>query len=384
MRVFVATGEASGDMLAAALADAMRECVPEIVFAGVGGERMAAAGFSLTTRTTGWAAMGPIEALRRIPPLFANVWRHAFWMRARPWDLVVLVDFGAYNLRFAKTLRLLGYRAPILYLMPPGAWLDKPTQAAAVARYTTALTAFEHQRDFYTRLGLPIAYFGHPLVTLVSPRAPRPTAPADGGEVALLPGSRRGELERHLPPLLAALRIVRRKRPHATFTLGAADSEAEATIARVLGATFLPAFGGRGLGLRIVRGARAALEGADAAWIASGTAVLEACLLEVPTVALYVLARAQVAIAKRVWRNPFITLPNILAGAEIVPELVQDAVTPQALASAIEALLEDPRGQLAGMRAVRASLGPKDALERCAAFATDLAARSSHRAKANA
>ncbi len=373
MRVFVATGEASGDMLAAAFASALRGRVAEVLFAGVGSERMAAAGFTLTTRTTGWAAMGPLEALRRIPPLFANVWRHAFWLRANPWDLIVLIDFGAYNLRFAKTLRLLGYRRPILYFMPPGAWFDKPSQARAVARYATALTAFAHQRDFYASLGLPIAYFGHPLVSLVNAREPRAPAAADGGVIAILPGSRRGELQRHLPPLLGALRRVRAARPRAEFVIGAADGESERTIARALKATFLPAFGGPGLGLRVVRGARAALDGADAAWIASGTAVLEATLREVPTVAFYVIASSQVAIAQRVWHKAYFTLPNILADAEVVPELVQDAVTPQRLAEAIEPLLVDPSRQQSGMRAVRATLGPADALQRCADFAIELA-----------
>lgn len=380
MRVFVATGEASGDMLAAALATAMRARVPDATFAGVGSERMEAAGFELVTRTAGWAAMGPIEALKRIPPLFANVWRHAFWLRAKPWDLVVLVDFGAYNLRFAKTLRLLGYPGPILYLMPPGAWLDKPAQAAAVARYTTALTAFEHQRDFYQSLALPIAYFGHPLVSLVAPRPERPLAPAGGGTIALLPGSRLGELERHLPPLLGALRIVRARRPAAEFVIGAADGLSDRAIRRALKATFLPDFIGRGLGVRVVDGARAALDSADAAWIASGTAVLEATLRDVPTVAFYVIAKSQVAIAKRVWRRPYITLPNLLAETEVVPELVQDDVTPERLADAIEALLADPTVQRAGMRAVRTRLGADDALERCADFALALASSPGTRA----
>ncbi|MBD5654781.1 MAG: hypothetical protein IAI50_06320, partial [Candidatus Eremiobacteraeota bacterium] len=204
LRVFFATGEASGDMLAASLATAMRAIVPQLVATGIGGERMLAAGISLTTRTTGWASMGPLEALKRIPPLFVSAWRHAFWLRASPQDLVVLVDFGAYNLRLAKTLRLLGYRRPILYFFPPGAWLDRASQARTVARTTTALTPFAHQRDFYEALGLPVAYFGHPLASLIEPRPAREAAPRDGGIVALLPGSRRGEIERHVAPLIGA------------------------------------------------------------------------------------------------------------------------------------------------------------------------------------
>ena len=367
MRVFFATGEASGDMLAATLAEAMREFVPSATFAGIGGERMVAAGFTLTTRTTGWASLGPIEALRRIPPLLLNMLRHAAWMRAAPWDLIVLVDFGAYNLRFAKTLRALGYVGPILYYFPPGAWLDRPTQAAAVARTTVPLTAFAHQRDFYSALGLGIAWFGHPLVSLVAPRTPRPAAPPDGGFVALLPGSRRGEIERHLPPLLGACALLRARRPAVRFVISAADAESERAIERELARADFR--------VRIVRGARAAFDEADAAWIASGTAVLEATLREVPTVALYIVARAQEELARRVWlrAHPFVTLPNILLGREIVPEYLQQLATPERLASALETLLTDARPQIEGMRAVRAALGDGDALRRCAAFAVALA-----------
>ena len=373
LRMFVATGEASGDMLAAALAREMRAREPDLELVGIGSEGMAAAGFALTERTTGWASMGPIEALRRIPPLFASCWRHALWIARDPWDLVVLVDFGAYNLRMAKSLRLLGYRRPILYFVPPGAWMDKPTQARAVARYTTALTPFDHQRDFFSSLGLPVTYFGHPLVALVEPRAPRAAAPGDGGTIAVLPGSRRGEIARHLPRLLRAMQVVRRTRPRAEFVISAADDDAYRTIERALRAAFLPAFAGGGDGISIVRGAREALDRADAAWVASGTAVLESALREVPAVALYVISESQVAIAKRVWRKPYVTLPNLLLRATVVPELLQDAATPEALAAAIEPLLADPAAHVMRLRDVRAKLGPPDALAACARFALDLA-----------
>jgi lipid-A-disaccharide synthase len=354
-------------MLAAALAGAMRDIEPDIRFVGIGSERMSAAGIGLTTRTTGWASMGPIGAIKRIPPLFFNMWRHALWLRSSPWDLIVVVDFGASNLRFAKTLRGLGYPGPILYFFPPGAWLDRPSQARKVARYTTALTPFAHQRDFYRSLKLPVTYFGHPLVSLIQPRASRPPAPPDGGVIGILPGSRRAEIARHLGRLLKAARIVRARRPNARFIVSAADADAEASIAAELKRTFFD-------GVRIVRGAEPVLEKADAAWIASGTAVLEAALREVPTVALYVIEAAQVGLARKLMGDrPWVTLPNILLEREIVPEVLQDDATPERLADALEPLLRDPAEQLAGMRAVRASLGAPDALQRCAAFAVSLA-----------
>jgi lipid-A-disaccharide synthase len=364
MRVFLATGEASGDMLAAALATSIRDLVPNAEFEGIGSERMAAAGVRLRASTAGWGAMGPLEALRTIPRLLVAFLAAVFRLRRRPQDLVVLVDFGAFNLRLARLLRRLGYRHPILYLLPPGAWLDIAPQAREVARNAVPLTAFTHQRDFYRSQGLEIAYFGHPLVSLVEPRTPRPPAPPDGGVIALLPGSRRAEINHHMPPLLEACQVLRARRPNATFVVSAADGDADAVIRRYLAPLAEPP--------QVVRGARAALDVADAAWIASGTAVLEAVLREVACVALYVVAPAQVAIGRRMWSGRYITLPNILLDREVVPEFLQDDATPERLAAALEKLLADPAPQLTEVRAVRATLGEPDALQRCAAFAVGL------------
>lgn len=363
--MFMSAGEASGDMLAATLAEAMREFDSDIEFCGIGSERMAAAGFELSAESRRWATIGIVDALANLLPLWMLIWRQALRLRKRPVDLVVLVDFGAFNLRLAKTLRMLGYEGPLLYYFPPGAWLDSPLQARRVARYARALTAFAHQRDFYTSLGLPIEYFGHPLVSLIAARAARSPAPPDGGTVAILAGSRSAEVRRHAARLFAACELLRERRPQLDIVVSAADADMEALLRIEMERNRFSA--------RIVSGARAALDGADAAFIASGTAVLEAALLEVPCAALYVLAPAQVKIAERVWHRRYVTLPNILLDREIVPELLQDAATPLALADALAALLGDPSGQLAAMRDVRAALGAPDALTRCAEFAVTLA-----------
>jgi lipid-A-disaccharide synthase len=311
--------------------------------------------------------MGPLAALAKIPPLYAVMFRHALMLRASPPAAIVLVDFGAFNLRLAKTLRLLGGRAPIVYYFPPGAWLDRYKQAHAVARYTRPLTVFEHQRDYYRWLGLDIAYFGHPLVSLIAPRTAPSVPSPGGGRVALLPGSRQREIERHLERLVAAFALLRAKRPALHGAIGAAHAEAAGIIAARLRALGSPA------GLEVVAGARVALDGADAAWVASGTAVLEAALREVPSVALYVVSPSEVEIGRRMWHGPHITLPNILLGRELIPELLQDAASPERLAAALEGLLVDPSAQIAGLRALRAMLGPPDALQRIAQFVVEAA-----------
>jgi lipid-A-disaccharide synthase len=353
MRVFLSTGEASGELLAADLLGAMRARGAFVDAEGIGDARLENAGVRLWHRTRGWASMGPIDALRKIPRLLTIMWATTLRLARRPPDLVVLVDFGAFNIRLAKSLRRLGSRVPILYYFPPAAWLDNAGRARDVARATEALTAFTHQRDFYRSLGLPIGYVGHPLGSTIPARPRRPRAPAQGGIVALLPGSRRGEIDRHTPRLLDALAVMRLHRPNIAATLVAVDDEAQRAFEHLLALRSPQP-------VTIVRHAREALAGADVAAIASGTAVL---------------SEAQAKIARRVYKGTYITLPNLVTGEPIVPELLQERATPDALASALLALLDDPEPQLEAYARVRAMLGAADALDQCAAFALDVAGR---------
>lgn len=366
MRYFYSTGEASGEMSATLLAQAIAAHDRQALFAGIGSERMRAAGFDVRTETRGWSSMGPLEALAKIPKLYTTMWKTAFDLARGNTDLVVLVDFGAFNLRLAKSLRMLGYKKPILYFFPPGAWLDKPKQARAVAELSTPLVAFEHQRDFYHALGLPVHFFGHPLAPAYELRPQREAPPVDGGAIALLPGSREGELRYHLPALLDALQILRARRPNVTATIGAADAAAQGSIEAALAP--------RGMrDVQVVRSARVALENADAAWIASGTAVLEAALCGVPTVALYILSQAQARIARRVYSGPYVTIPNLVLKKGVIPELLQENATPERLADALDGVLRDPQRQYREFLRLREALGPADALDRCAQFAIGLA-----------
>ncbi len=364
----MSAGEASGEMLAVTLLDAMRARGVALQVDGIGGERLARAGVTIVQSNAGWASMGPIDALAKIPRLLAIGTRIAAELRGAPYDLVILVDFGAFNLRVASFARAFGVSTPILYYFPPGAWLDNPSRARKVAGVSDALTAFAHQRDFYRSLGLPIGWVGHPLVSTVAPRPPRPPAPADGGVVALLPGSRASELQRHIPRLLDAFAILRHRRPEATALISAVDAAADAAIRRDLaGRTPMP--------VTIVTSAADAFAAADAAAVASGTAVLEATLTGVPTVAFYVLSEAQARIARRVYSRPYVTLPNLVLDEPLVPELMQEAATPMNLADALDHALTAPGEQADGVRRLRDALGPPDSLDRCARFALSVAGR---------
>jgi len=366
MRVFFSTGEASGELLASDLLGAMRERTA-VDAEAIGDARLERAGAKIVQRNRGWASLGVFEALRRLPRTVTAGLRVALALRRRPPDIVVLVDFGAFNLRLARMLRALGFRNPVVYYAPPSAWLDSVKRARSVASLCDALTIFRHQADFYRSLGLPIGFVGHPLVSTIAPRAPRAAPAADGGVIALLPGSRAGEIERHTPRLLDALARVREVRPNVRATLVAADDDAHKHAEHLLSfRSPLP--------VEIVRDARAALRDADAAAIASGTAVLEAALIETPAVALYVLSAAQAKIARRVYHGKYVTLPNLVIDEPVVPELLQESATPAALADALLALLVNPAQQRDGYARVRAALGPPDALARNAEWVLAAAA----------
>jgi lipid-A-disaccharide synthase len=366
MRYFFSSGEASGELAAVTIAEAIRKIDTQAQFEGIGAARMRELGFRMWRDHTGWASMGPLAAIPRIPKLLLTMLVTAgHIVRTKP-DLVVLVDFGAFNVRLARRLRAIGYKGPVLDVFPPATWLDRESVARAVAAAAMPLTAFAHQRDFYRSLGLPIAYFGHPLVSRYTLRTPRPAPSPDDGTVAILPGSRRGELRYHMPALFEAFKELKRRRANVRAIVGTADDSAERMLRQ----------GARDAELddvTFVRGTQDAIANADAAWVASGTAVLECALTGVPSVALYIINPALVKHARKVYSGRYITLPNLVLERQIVPELLQEEATPKNLADAMDAVLANPHGQYEEFAKLREALGPPDALDKVAGFAVQLA-----------
>ena len=369
--VFLIAGEASGDLQASLLIKAMRAIRPELTVAGVGGERMRSAGVDIVLDSVGaeWASMGHISAFLKIPWLLVVMLGLAERIRARPPRLLIFVDFGAFNLRMLEWLRFTGYRGRALYYFPPGAWLDNADQARKVARVADVLTPFAHQRDFYASLGLQATFLGHPLVEAIAPRPLR--ARSGHPKIAVLPGSRRDEVSVMLPVLAQAA-----DRARALF--GAQCTIVAASDARAKQIAMLWAASGGPAGAEIVRrDATEAMRDADLAWTASGTAVLEGALCGVPQVAFYKLTDALYRIAQRrvphIVRGP-VTLPNLIAGRRVVPELLQYDFTPERLLEESTTLLDDAgaAAQANGYREVRALLGPPDSLERIAAHAAGM------------
>ena len=337
--------------------------------AAIGGDRLKASDVSIVYDSSELASIGPISVLPRIPLLYYILrWLDAS-LRKRPSRLLVPVDAGAFNLRLIGLLRTGGYRRPIVYYFPPGAWLDDAAQARRVADHAVALTPFAHQRDFYRGLGLPVEYFGHPLVSVVATRAPR--ALGDRPLIAVLPGSRREETARHLPVLAQAAAQLA-KTSSATFIAVAATDKRASQIAALWERSGGPA------GVTIARESAVAVLGrADLAWVASGTAVLEAALVGVPQIMFYVVSQAQYRVAVRRLPEKLLTsiaLPNLVMHRPIVPELLQDEFDASRLTELSVKLLDqesERQRMLAGYLELRSALGPPDSLQRIASFVVD-------------
>ena len=368
--ILVVAGEASGDLHGATLARALRVLAPDLRLFGLGGPRMEEAGVRLLERMDRLAVVGGTEALRRLPALWrtlAAVRRRL--TRAGPRALV-LIDFPEFNFRLARHARRLGI--PVVYFVPPQLWAWRRGRVRAMARdVSRVLAVFPFEVALYQEAGVPVEFVGHPILDAL-PGLDH-VAAQEGlvgpGErlVGLLPGSRVEEVTRHLPLLLGAGARVLRSQPAARFVLALASTVPRGSVLAALAAAPREAR----VPVKLVRGETyRVMAAADVLLVASGTATLEAACFGTPMVVLYRLSRMSYALGRLLVRGvSHISLPNILAGRGIVPELIQDQATPEALARAALELLEDEPArtrQRAALLEVRARLGEPGAAFRAA------------------
>jgi len=362
----VVAGEASGDLHGATLARALTRLVPEWGLVGMGGERMREAGVRLLHGIEEASVVGISEVAFRLPALLRGLRRLGRHLaEARPSGLV-LIDFPEFNLRLARTAAAL--RIPVVYFIAPQVWAWRRGRLRTIARYVhRVLAVFPFEVGLYQEAGVPVEFVGHPLLDVLPTLAPEPARQAYAGDgetlVGLLPGSRREEVARHLPLMLQAAGRIQAARPGAQFVLALAPTIPARAVADPLRRG--------GVAVRVVSGETyRVMAGADLLLVASGTATLEAAWFGTPMVVVYRVSPLSYLIGRLVVRGVrHISLPNILAGREIVPELVQGAATSAAMAREALALLDDPGArarQLDALREVRARLGQPGATERAA------------------
>jgi lipid-A-disaccharide synthase len=369
MRIMISCGEASGDLYAGALATELRRRAPGAEIFGFGGPRLEAAGGTLLGNFTRFSVTGLTEALRVLPRSFAMLRRLVAAARERRPDVFVAIDFPDFNFRLMAALRRLGI--PVVYYVSPQLWAWRPgrmkTMKAGVDR---VLVIFPFEEAIYRNAGVDARFVGHPLVDLARPHEPRSSFLRDRGlspeapTVALLPGSRRNELERIVPTMVAALGLIRARVPDVQFTVACAPNIEDHQFAPLISA-------GEGLSRPVFVHDRAddVIASSDVAITASGTATVQCALHERPMVVVYRLSPLTYRLGRPFVNVDTYAMPNLVAGRRIVPELIQDEFTPQRVADETVALLTD-RARHARtreeLRRVRERLGAPGASGRAA------------------
>jgi lipid-A-disaccharide synthase len=359
--IMLSAGEASGDLHGGMLCRALRELSPGLQLTGMGGGHMAAAGMDVIVDPTGHATVGTSEAVGRVPALYRAYRAMGRRLVADRPRALVLIDFPEFNLRLARRARRAG--VPVVYFIPPQLWAWRAGRVRQMARRVKRVLAiFPFEPPLYERAGVPVTFVGHPLLDVLPLDLTRDDArrrlgvDPDHALIGLLPGSRPGEIERLLPPMLDAARRLAAADGRRRFVLGLA-----ATVAREQVATIMTS-GGPGLPpIELVsRRTYEVMTAADTLLITSGTATLEAALLGAPMVICYRVSRLTELMARALTRVRWIGLPNLVSGRTVVPELIQGEVTGTRLAREAARLLDDPvaaTAQRAAFKDLRARLG---------------------------
>jgi len=367
--ILLSAGEASGDMYAARLATALKERADVALF-GMGGPEMRAAGVEIIVDYSEVAVVGITEVLKQLPSLRRAMGRLVEEAQRRRPPLAVLTDFPGFHLRLARKLTPMGIRN--IYYICPQFWAWRPWRVNLVRRrFAQALCIFPFEEKFYRDAGVAVEFIGHPLVGNVKAGKTRTELCVELGLhpdkpiLAILPGSRRGEIAHHGAILGAGLGQLKTAFP---------GLQAIIAVAPGVRKMELEAFFSENQTVRLVSGSTYdALGAADLAIVSSGTATVEAALLGKPMIVIYRLSPMTARLAKPLVRTKFFSMVNLIAGREIVPELIQDDFTPERVVSEAKSLLSasnEGAGKLAEMRLglaeVTRLLGAPGAVERAA------------------
>jgi lipid-A-disaccharide synthase len=333
MRILISAGEASGDLYASKLVEAIRRRHPEAEFFGCAGPRMQAAGVRPVVDARSLAVVGIVEVVAHLPRIWREFRKLIREARLQRPDLAILTDSPDFHLRVAK--RLHRANIPVVYLIAPQAWAWREGRVRAMrATLSRLLCIFPFEKEFFEKRGVPTTYIGHPLASVVKPSLSREQFDTRFGFaasdrlMALLPGSRHGEVERHLPALIEATAIIRKK--HSVIPVLALP----------------PGFGFesslKASGIRVIEGHTwDVLARSDLALAASGTVTIEAALLGVPMVTFYRVNSLSWFLGRWLVRAPFLTMVNLVAERPVVPELIQAAMTAEKIASEACLIIED-------------------------------------------
>lgn len=344
LRIGIVAGEVSGDTLGAGLMRALRQRLPDIEFVGICGPQMLAEGGHSLFPMDRLSVMGLVEVLGRLRELFGIRDALVQEFSENRIDLFIGIDAPDFNLRVESLLKPLGI--PTVHYVSPSVWAWRQGRVEGIrAAVDTVLCLLPFEKKFYDEHGVNAVFVGHtladsmPLVNDTAAARATLGLDPDAEYVALLPGSRGGEVNRLAPRLLAAALQLQQRRPKARFIIPAINAARRADIEQHLASAGIEAkifddTFGAGVG-------RLVMAAADVVVLASGTATLEAMLLKKPMVVVYYLHWLTWLIARWLVKVPYVSLPNLLAGKPLVPELLQGAASPEGIARETERWLQD-------------------------------------------
>ena len=365
-KILISAGEASGDIHAAAVTAALKKIDSAIEVFGMGGDALRAAGGEVLFDIKDHGVMGFVEVIKKLPDLFKLRSDFARVMDERKPDCLVVVDYPGFNMKLAKVAHDKGI--PVVSYIAPSAWAWNKGRAKNVAKIVDKVACiFPFEYDVYEEAGAPVEFVGHPLLDIVHPTMERAEAEAWAGKeaghplVLLMPGSRLMEIEKMLPTLLEGAKLLKKQLPEVQFAMPRAGTIPLELLQSKIKAS--------GLEIKITEGHNYDLFSvADLALATSGTVTLEAALCGLPSIIVYRTSALNAFIARRVINIPNIGLPNIVAGRQILPELLQEEFTPANVANtAVELLAPERRPQLeADLAFMKARLGEPGAVKRVA------------------
>ena len=365
-KILISAGEASGDVHAAAVTKALKKIDPSCEVFGMGGDCLREAGGEVLFDIKEHGVMGFIEVVKKLPALFKLRSDFGRVMDERRPDCLVTVDYPGFNMKLAKLAKDKGI--PVVSYIPPSVWAWNKGRAPKVAKLVTKIASiFPFEYDVYKEAGADVEFVGHPLIDIVKPELDRKQALDFAGKqsgrrlILLLPGSRLMEIQKTLPTLLDAAKLISEKEPDIDFAMPRASTIPKEMLEGMIEKS--------GLKVKIVEGhIYDVMSVADLALATSGTVTLEAALCGLGCVIVYKTSPISAFIARRVINIPDIGLPNIVAGRHILPELLQEDFTPEKTAQEALHLLEPERNaqMKQDLEYVRERLGAPGAVNRVA------------------
>ena len=373
--IFLIAGEASGDLHGSMLVQAYKRLDPHARFTAVGGGRLAQAGAELLFSNSRLAVVGLFEILAHGSEILKAYRQVVSWLKAHRPKALVLIDYPEFNLMVARRAKALGI--PIFYYISPQIWAWRQGRVKKIKALVDKMAVIlPFEKEFYARHGMEVEFVGHPLLDVVRPsmEAERFLAESgldpERGTIALLPGSRQGEISRHLSMMLETAALIARagKGEHQFIIPQAPDLAG--SVRRQIHEQVERAEKGSGLKIALCSGCTYdALNASRLAILASGTVALEACILNTPMLVTYRLSPVTYHLGKRLIKVKWASLVNLIAGRQVVPELLQDDAQPEKIAEAALEILSAPEKEAAMKRALKevtARLGERGAAMRAA------------------